>query len=336
MSSQSVSLQGNLGLVQYPHSQVFLIESDFFVGNAIVLIAGVHEHLPVINEKLPSTYFHGKKRKFEAVVQGRFKKPISFADVYVGQIFTGPLACAPPDWLLSLLLPIMQAISPGLKMDLTHPDNPYLISPLMSTMQAISINQPGKEPGIFDMFGTTRDDLSVLDKDLFARMEISNRKAYFSNINNLRRFEFDPSLVYSFGFYQHVINMTNRHIEPVPLVSYSLDNILGSRPIQFMAAVLPSELIFESRPPTPVLDSELVNLGLNTEVANSKPTSAPVTATVTATATTATATATATATETSPSRLSWTRTKGGAKEKHKELKWDYIFDVEVCKADSKH
>lgn len=245
-------------------------------------------------------------------MQGRFKNTISFADVYVGQIFTGHLNCAPPDWLLALLLPIMQAISPGLKMDLGHPENPYLLSPLMSTMQSICINQPGHEPGILDLIGTTRDDLNILDKELniFSGMDIQKRKTYFSNIENLNQFQFDPSLVYSFGFFQHIINMTNRLIEPMPFVTYSLDHVLDQRPIQFMAAVLPSQQFFE---PTASCTSSLDdkrNIGASPNPSpNISPDPKPAT-----------------------NRLSETKLK--REPVHKMLEWKYIFDVKVCKAEN--
>lgn len=177
------------------------------------------------------------------VIQGRFKQKISCADVYVGQIFTGPLAHQPPDWLVSMLLPIMRTLQPGLKMNLSDADHPYLISPLMSTMQFIRINLPGSEPKILDVFGTCVDDLAILDQSLFANMDIAARKAYFSNVEHLQKFAFDPAHVFTFGFYQHLLNMSNMHIEPMPLVSYDLGHILGPRPIQFMAAILPADQI---------------------------------------------------------------------------------------------
>lgn len=260
---------------------------------------------------ISSLYLSGKKRKFEAVVQGRFKQAISYADVYVGQIFTGSLTHAPPDWLISLLLPIMQTLSPGLKMDLTHPEHPYLLSPLMSTMQSVSISLPGHEPDILSVFGSTRDDLTLLDEDLFCDMDISARKSYFSSTEHLRRFEFSPSHVYTFGFYQHVVNMVNMHIEPVPFVSYGLDHVIGRRPIQFMAAVLPSEqLEAESATAPPSPDKSRSPSPVTARRSDVKDSTGV------------------------PTRLSESNRR--RPRVHKQLEWRYIYDVEVCKTESAH
>jgi hypothetical protein len=40
-----------------------------------------------------------RRRTFEAIVQGRFKRRVSFASVYTGQIFSQPFLALPPVWI---------------------------------------------------------------------------------------------------------------------------------------------------------------------------------------------------------------------------------------------
>ena len=43
---------------------------------------------------------------------------------------------APPDWLIRMFMPIIQSIQPSVCINLEG-DQPYIISPLMTTMQTI-------------------------------------------------------------------------------------------------------------------------------------------------------------------------------------------------------
>ena len=68
----------------------------------------------------------------------------------------------------------------------------------------------------------------------FVGMASKRRKAHFSRRRNLRKHFFDPNLVYTFDFYQHILDMSAFEIK-VGMGKYDLQKILGSKPIQFMA-----------------------------------------------------------------------------------------------------
>jgi hypothetical protein len=120
----------------------------------------------------------GKKRKFQFVIQGQFKETISYASVYIGQMFEEPLRFQPPQWVLSTLMPIIRLVQPGVCLDL-HSDTPYILSPLMSTMQTVDVSMLGEEPSLMDMMRNGRDSLGIVDK-CFKDMKADQRKCYFA------------------------------------------------------------------------------------------------------------------------------------------------------------
>jgi len=208
------------------------IDTAFFTGVMYVLIQGL-EHAPV-------SFFHTRRRCFQYVVQGRFKTTIPCSTVYTGQAWDQPLAKAPPSWLQSLLLPFIRNIQPGLQMSFTG-DNPYILSPLMSTMQTIHMNVPGNAPTLPDSIASLNmDDLSAMG----LYMTPGERKKYFAKPENIAQHVFDPAYVYTFNFYQHVLRL-----DTFTAWGYDIRHILGKNPIQIMAVYIAdfTTLTFQQR-----------------------------------------------------------------------------------------
>jgi hypothetical protein len=123
--------------------------------------------------------FRKKQRKCRFVVQGQFLQSISFAHVYTGQAMSNPIAVAPPDWVVKLFMPIIQSIQPSVCIKLAG-SHPYIISPFMSTLQTIVVSELGKEPDIVDLSSELKEDISLVDPEIFTGMKASDRKKYFS------------------------------------------------------------------------------------------------------------------------------------------------------------
>ena len=98
------------------------LNNAYFIGKALILISGIHSSSP--------EYFVGKKRKFEYVIQGQFRKPLSFANLYTGQAFSKQLKMNPPQWLMTTLMPIINYFQPSAEIELDGP-SPFLLSPMM-------------------------------------------------------------------------------------------------------------------------------------------------------------------------------------------------------------
>lgn len=77
-----------------------------------------------------------KECKFEAVIQGRFKRATPFSHVYTGQALNEPLSHIPAKWLVGAGLRFMSRLQPALRVRLQG-EKPYFLSPLASTAQKI-------------------------------------------------------------------------------------------------------------------------------------------------------------------------------------------------------
>lgn len=214
---------------EYGEYQRFVheIDSDLFKGKITFAIAGIS----------PPRWFEGKARVFQVVMQGSFKKSISFADVYCGQAWESKLAVAPPSMLMKIVTPLMHMLQPGMHCNLEG-DHPFVLSPLMSTMQAIVISTKGTEPPLLAPDGSIeemKENLSILGPE-FCGMSAAARKAFFSDEKNLEKFSFDPELVYSFDFYEHLLRMDNFRLK-LGMLSYDLTHFLGSLPVMHLAVL---------------------------------------------------------------------------------------------------
>lgn len=205
----------------------FPVESDLFHGKMYIAIKGI--------ANCPDEYFRGKRRLFNIVVQGRFKiAGISFASVQTGQVFDGPLHLIPPALLLAPFRFLLEKLQPSVQMELSGA-RPYIVSPLMSTMQCIAVSRPGSEPAISSNVEWSEEDLSLVSNDLKG-MSSSQRKSYFSREENLRQFTFDPNLVYTFNFYQDILDMASFEIS-LGFIHVDISRFLGRLPVSIMAAV---------------------------------------------------------------------------------------------------
>eukprot|EP01041_Mallomonas_annulata_P005164 gene5164-10325_t len=202
------------------------IDTDLFVGKAHIMIADLPD--------APVEYFRKRQRRFVSTVQGQFKRPMSFASVYTGHAFTTPLENLPPKWLLNAALQMVYAIQPGLQVNLEGSE-PYAVSPLISTSKTIVVSRVGEEPSFsFASSNNLEEDSRLLGKPFDSNMSAKNRQTFFRNRENLLKFTFDPSLVYTFEFYQHVLNLGSFQLD-IGFMKFDILKALGMNPVQVMA-----------------------------------------------------------------------------------------------------
>lgn len=79
-----------------PLGRPFRFESDLFEGVCLIRVKNSN------SDDIPgdASYFKGRKRIFQSVVQGRFKKAIPVSDVMTGHEFSRPLSNLPPHMIL--------------------------------------------------------------------------------------------------------------------------------------------------------------------------------------------------------------------------------------------
>jgi hypothetical protein len=196
---------------------VYDIRNDYFLGKMFYVVKNIS----------PDSYFEGLNRKLEIVVQGKFLQNISMDEVYVGQAFDESIC--PSNFVTSLFSPLINLIQPASQTDLTC-KQPYILSPLMSTMQKISIDTPGSEPTIQN-FSEINENLNAIGIDLNS----NDRKIYFSNQSNLASHTFTADdNIWTFDFYQHLLSIDKFEIG-MSAFNVDITSVIGKQPIKHMA-----------------------------------------------------------------------------------------------------
>lgn len=222
-----------------PHSAVFAVDNHLFQGKVFVVVAGVQDS--------PVEFFKNKNRLFEVVVQGRFKQRTPFCHVYNGQLFYKPFDNLPPKWMLRILIKLLSKIQPGLQVSMSG-KNPYIVSSLIAASKHVVVSIPGSEPDICitraNEFEALREDMTLLAstasacddtaRNMFNSRSSSRRAQYFSKLENLSKFSYSPDHVYTFDFYQHVLNIGQMSLD-LGFTSLDVSKIIGFSPVQIMA-----------------------------------------------------------------------------------------------------
>ena len=127
----------------------------------------------------------------------------------------------------------MNRLSPATDISI-HSEHPYILAPLATIMQSIAIHHPGEEPELnrFEI-----DEDTSLWGGCFSEgpssMSPSKRKRYFGDIDASRRHTFDTSHVYTFNFYQDLLDLSTYSLK-MGFFSLSLDRYLNGQPVQIM------------------------------------------------------------------------------------------------------
>jgi Protein of unknown function (DUF1769) len=188
------------------------------------------------------------KRLMQTVVQGRFKKSISMADVYVGSIFREPIKLAPPPSLLQVIQAVLGRTTPGIVLDLAS-KRPRVMSLLVGgATQTIRVDTPGNEPVVT----TSIDYDENIGEALLGRpfRNVRHRQRYLNHPNTASQYFFDPHKIYTFHSYSETMDYGTYTMKLPPLYprhhhQYQLDQLIGPQPMS-LAAVVPStgETIF--------------------------------------------------------------------------------------------
>ena len=207
-----------------PELSFISIDSDYFIGKCYLLIAGLKDS---------PAHFRKRKRKLQAIIQGKFKKGIPFNKVYIGEIFEGAIRQLSAKLLLYNSIKILSKFNPVLNVRMKG-ERPYILTPLVTAAQNIVVSQPGQEPNILYP-DELEEDMSQCST-IFQSMSNSKRKQYFSKRANLDLYSFDSSMVYTFDFYQHLLNVATLDVD-LGFLKYDLVKVLGARPLQIMAVI---------------------------------------------------------------------------------------------------
>ena len=104
------------------------IDTDLFHGHMRLNVRGI--------PGLPSNYFEGRKREFEIIVQGKFKKDVHGDKIFTGQCFENSFIKITRPWLIQSMIFLIKSFIKGIELRIESPQ--YIISPLLTTIQRIS------------------------------------------------------------------------------------------------------------------------------------------------------------------------------------------------------
>ncbi len=85
---------------------------------------------------LQCDYFANKKRKFQAIVKGRFRTPLSMSRCVTGQIFERPAGKLPARWVVNNFIKFVSILAPQLDASLDD-NNPRFLTPLVATAHTV-------------------------------------------------------------------------------------------------------------------------------------------------------------------------------------------------------
>jgi hypothetical protein len=206
----------------------FKFSSDLFEGICLVRLRDV----PSDDPKGDDAYFLGRRRRFQAVVQGKFKEPLLIADVLTGHEFVRPLKRLPPPWIVRAGTNLIGRLAPGAEIVL-HDGQPRALSLLAATSQVICADMPGNEPDI--LCNEIEEDVSVFG-GMFqdGTVPTSRRKRHLSDPRNAMQYKFDTDSVYTFDFYQNLFDAASYSLD-LGFTKIPLSKSLDGQPIQVLA-----------------------------------------------------------------------------------------------------
>jgi hypothetical protein len=197
--------------------------------------------------------------------------------VVTGQLFDRPLRHVPLRWLLQTALAVVRQLSPALKENLLsssssrrpppdddHDNNDdhktYFLSPLLATAQVVHATRGPRSsaPSLLSAalvedctcFSQTAGDGGmraegflpmVGERELPAIPTASERrKKFFADPNHLKQFYFEPGVVYTFEFYQHMLDLPLYKLDVGGITQFDLTRVLDGQPLRTLAMILNS------------------------------------------------------------------------------------------------
>jgi len=227
-------------------TQIYTIDNEFFQGRIIILLKHLNKKNPEDKSEWISQYFHGKKRVMANYIQGRFKKKYRLNEIITGQTFKRPLAGLPSRFLIQTVFSFLRTIAPGLKADILRKD-PYLFSPLIAAAQTVHVARSQEDaPSLNQIAKGEIDEKEIENTKLIGpkfnelNMNATKRRKHFkSNIDNINQDQsnyYDPSFIYTFGFWQDLFDPVD-YCAHLPFAHFELFRFLNGQPMSVLAKV---------------------------------------------------------------------------------------------------
>eukprot|EP00210_Caulerpa_lentillifera_P003431 g3274.t1 len=217
--------------IQINSGNSFYFESELFRGEAQLFCSG--------SSTTPVSLFSGMKRKSWFIIRGKFKQCVNFDDVLIGQEFTQPLSALPGLSILGTVMSMATALNPTYQYQLTP--HPVFLTKLVATAQIINIARKGEEVSLME----AKEDMRLIggegggayftnSTDSGDPLPATQRKRLMSQSKNRKNFVFDSDHIWTFHFWQHVLDLERFELD-IRIKRISLLPILNGQPLRLMA-----------------------------------------------------------------------------------------------------
>ena len=239
-------------------SLVVDFESTHFVGT---LLLRIKQAKRIKDTKyIDQSYFEGKKRKFQAVVKGRFRTPLPMSETVTGQTFDRPAGKLPARLIVTTFIKFISTLAPQLEAKLDG-HSPRFLTPLVSTAHTV-LQGPASFSRLTCMSTDLEDEVeespstqptSVLPlaqqalgvsrppnaTSLSARCKA--RKRAFNQLAARRdtSLKFDTSKEYTFEFCQHLLDFGDDGLAVDmghPIGKVGVSRAADGQPLKLMSA----------------------------------------------------------------------------------------------------
>jgi len=213
----------------------FEFETPLFKGQMLVRLRNAKSD----DSQTHQAYFNGRKRLMQFVIQGRFKKKINMADLYVGSVFREPMKLVPPPSLLKIMQAVIRRTAPGAILDLAS-QKPKVATLYASSVQSMSIDRPGEVPDI------TAVEIHENVGNKFGKVfkSIKHRKHFLSTPKTAAKFDFDTEHIYTLHTYDHAIDYGTYTMHIPMYGEFDVSQAIGAQPLSLSATTTSGETLF--------------------------------------------------------------------------------------------
>eukprot|EP00775_Hariotina_reticulata_P003808 gene3808-4065_t len=198
------------------------ISSSLFEGSMEIHLRGLS------NTKQP--VFDGKKRFFQIMCQGRFKRPVPASSLCMGQEFVKP-GNAPP-WVGELVFTAAAKVFSNSTQVDAYATLPYFMNPLLAACQLVNVSRPGSAPPM----AAAQEDMRLFSPALADKnnqpLTAAKRRKWCDQPKNLEGLMLDTENVYTFHIWQHLIDFSTYKLSVGNWCNIDLAAALNGQPLQ--------------------------------------------------------------------------------------------------------
>ena len=199
-----------------PLNEFVEFETELFVGKMLCRLKPIpptqdeqQEQAKTTTAQSHAEYFKDKKRHYQFVIQGHFRKEIPLSEIVMGDFYERPFLGVPKGPVMRMYQKFMETISPGMVMDMTS-ETPKILTAFGSA-QIMRVDIPGEEPDLTqpEILNNLQDNTKLLFGEPSPKKGIettpSKRRTFLSKPKNASKYITNPDHVYTVELYDHTM-----------------------------------------------------------------------------------------------------------------------------------